>query len=330
MGALKRKNILVTGAGGFIGSHLCEALVGEGANVTALVKYNARGSIGNLEFADKSKAEQMEIIAGNIEDPHFVREICANKDIIFNLAALIGIPYSYIAPSSYVRTNIEGTVNILEAARLHGTKRIIHTSTSETYGSADYEPIDEAHPLKGQSPYSASKIGADKMAESYYRSFDVPVITIRPFNTYGPRQSARAVIPAIIAQALEGDVVKLGSTGPQRDMTYVGDTVRGFVAAATAKNAGGEVINLGYGETRSIGEIAAMIFSIMGREIKIETDKGRIRPDKSEVYKLISNNEKAQNLLGWKPETSLESGLRETIEFIECNRDLFNTDIYAI
>lgn len=330
MGSLKSKKVIVTGAGGFIGSHLCEALVDEGAKVTALVKYNARGCIGNLALAHKDKRAEMNIVAGNIEDPHFVREICKGQEIVFHLAALIGIPYSYIAPSSYVRTNVEGTVNILEAARLHGAERVIHTSTSETYGTADYEPIDEMHPLKGQSPYSASKIAADKMAESYYRSFNLPVVTVRPFNTYGPRQSARAVIPTIIAQALERDVVSLGSTEPQRDMTYVSDTVRGFIAAATVKNTEGNTINLGYGSTSSIGDIAEMIFSILGRDIRIETDKKRIRPDNSEVYKLISNNGKAQELLGWKPEVSLEKGLRETISFIEKNRELFNTEIYAV
>lgn len=324
------KKTLVTGAGGFIGSHLCEELVREGAHVKALVKYNARSDIGNLVFLPKDILNQIEIVFGNVEDSFFVDTVCEDIDYIFHLAALIGIPYSYVAPLSYIRTNINGTLNLLEAMRKNDITRILHTSTSEVYGTADYAPINEAHPLKGQSPYSASKIGADKIAESYYRSFDVPIVTVRPFNTYGPHQSARAVIPTIISQALKSDRIRLGSLDPQRDMTYVRDTARGFISAAVAPNVEGETFNLGIGQTSSIGDIAKMIFEIMGRDIAIELDQDRVRPDKSEVFKLISDNSKAKDILRWEPEVSLKEGLEKTIEHIQKHIDYYSVDRYII
>lgn len=327
---LSGKKILVTGAAGFIGSHLTKELVEQGASVTALVMYNARSDIENLAFLPQETLKEINITFGNIEDPFFVDQLCAGQDYIFHLAALIGIPYSYVAPASYVRTNIEGTVNILEAVKKHQTARLLHTSTSEVYGTADYSPIDESHPLKGQSPYAASKIGADKMAESYFRSFETPVVTVRPFNTYGPHQSARAVIPTIISQALKGSSVKLGALSPQRDMTYVSDTVKGFIAAAIAESIEGETINLGVGKTATIGEIADMIFNIMGKDIEIISDESRMRPEKSEVLRLVSDNEKAKNKMGWKPEISLRQGLQQTIQHIENNINCYNTDTYII
>lgn len=325
---LSGKKVLVTGAGGFIGSHLSRRLVELGADVTALVLYNSNSDIENLSFLSKDITSQMKIVFGNIEDPFFVDNLCKNQDYIFHLAALIGIPYSYIAPASYVRTNIEGTVNILEAVKKYQNIRMLHTSTSEVYGTANYTPIDESHPLQGQSPYSASKIAADKMVESYYKSFEMPVVTVRPFNTYGPHQSARAVIPTIISQALKSDKIKLGSLTPQRDMTYVEDTVSGFIAAAVADSIEGETINLGVGKAATIGEIADRIFKIMGKDIEIITDDNRHRPEKSEVLKLISDNSKAHDMMNWSPEISLENGLKITIEHIERYIDRYDTDKY--
>jgi len=327
---LSGKTVLVTGACGFIGSHLCHKLQSHGAKVTALVQYNSRSDIGNLKFLPKASLSDMEILFGNVEDAFFINKICEGQDYIFHLAALIGIPYSYVAPASYVRTNVEGTMNILQAARQHKPTRILHTSTSEVYGTAEYAPIDELHPLQGQSPYSASKIGADKMAESYFKSFEVPVVTVRPFNTYGPHQSARAVIPTIITQALKGDHVKLGSLSPQRDMTFVSDTVDGFICAAIAPNIDGEVINLGVGKTASIGEIADLIFDIMGKDIEIKIDETRVRPEKSEVLKLISENKKALECMNWSPKMSLRDGLAETIKHIEAHLDEYQVDGYIV
>ena len=258
------KKVLVTGAGGFIGSHLCEALLGRGADITALIRYTSHSDWGNLEFIQPDKKQkEFKVVAGNIEDSDFVARQVKGMDVVFHLAALIAIPYSYIAPLSYIRTNVEGTLNVLEATRKYEVERVVHTSTSETYGTAIYTPIDENHPLQGQSPYSASKIGADKIAESYYLSFDLPVATIRPFNTYGPRQSARAVIPTIITQVLTNNEVFLGALNPVRDITFVKDTVEGFIKVAESEQAIGEVINVGSGTGLSIGEIAAEILSIM-------------------------------------------------------------------
>ncbi len=327
---LKGKRVFVTGAGGFIGSHLCSQLVQSGAKVTAMLHYNSRSDWSNLEFLNKTVLDSIEVIKGNIEDSSFMDSKTKGHSIIFHLAALIGIPYSYEAPLSYVKTNIQGTVNVMESARKNGVELVINTSTSETYGSAIYTPIDELHPLQAQSPYSATKISADKIAESYFNSFGLPIITIRPFNTYGPRQSSRAVIPAIISQVLTQEQVTLGDLSPVRDFTYVEDTANGFICAARENNHLGEVINLGYGQAITIGETAELIMKIMGADKQIVSESKRVRPKDSEVLELISNNEKAKELLGWKPEIEFSVGLEKTIEFVSTNIDLFKTDSYNI
>jgi NAD dependent epimerase/dehydratase len=329
-GRLNSKRVLVTGAAGFIGSHLAEALAAEGARVTCMVRYNSTSSIGNLALLPPDRLASLTIAAGNIEDSDFVQRTVEGHDTVLHLAALIAIPYSYTAPRSYVRTNIEGTLNVLEAARRFGVRRVVHTSTSEVYGTARYAPINEDHPLQGQSPYSASKIGADKIAESYFRSFDAPVVTLRPFNTYGPRQSARAFIPTIISQALSRPRVQLGALSPLRDMTFVADTVEGFILAASTPGIDGETIHLGTGETHSVGDFARRILSLMGKDIQIEHDPARDRPAASEVTKLVSDNAKARRLLGWSPETSLDDGLRATIGFIDRHRHLYRPEHYTL
>ena len=328
--AVYGKKVLVTGAGGFIGSHLVEELLVKGASVRAMVHYNSGSSIGNLCFLRKEQQASLEIVSGNVEDGDFVFRAVEGMDIVLHLAALIAIPYSYLAPRSYVRANVEGTLNIVEAARRLGVSRVVHTSTSEVYGTAQREPIDEDHSLQGQSPYSASKIGADKIAESYFRSFGTPVVTLRPFNTFGPRQSARAFIPTIISQALEREVIELGSLDPQRDMTFVGDTVDGFIRAAFQPGINGETINLGTGTTFSIGHFADRILKLMGCNKPIRLDERRIRPVASEVLKLVSDNKKARMLLGWEPRTVLDDGLRRTISFVDQHRDLFRPTTYAV
>jgi NAD dependent epimerase/dehydratase len=324
------KRILVTGAGGFIGSHVAEALVLGGAKVTAIVRYNSTSSIGNLAYLPGEVREELAVAVGNIEDFDFVLRAMEGQDIVLHLAALIAIPYSYVAPRSYVRTNVEGTLNVLEAARRLRTQRVVHTSTSEVYGTALRTPMDEDHPLQGQSPYAASKIGADKIVESYFRSFDTPVVIIRPFNTFGPRQSARAFIPTIISQALSRDAVHLGALTPQRDLTYVADTVDGFVRAAVMPDILGETINLGTGETFQIGEFANSILGLIGCHKPIVHDPARDRPEKSEVMKLVSDNRKAARLLQWKPTTSLEDGLRRAIDFVSGHRELYTSERYIV
>jgi len=324
------KPVLVTGAAGFIGSHLCEALVELGADVVAMTHYNARNDWGNLAFLSPSHRNAIRVVAGHIDDPYFVANQVKGREIVFHLAALIAIPHSYAAPFAYVRTNIEGTLAVLEAARQHGVERLVHTSTSETYGSALYTPIDERHPLQGQSPYSASKIGADKIAESYHRSFQLPVATIRPFNTYGPRQSARAVIPAIISQALSRSEVRLGSLEPVRDLTCVTDTVRGFLKIAESPEAVGEVTNIGAGKGISIGDLAAKILRVMGRDVPIVSEDERRRPADSEVMQLICDNTKAGRIAGWFPERSLQEGLESTIAFVSDHLHLYKTDQYVV
>ncbi len=324
------QKVLVTGAGGFIGSHLCEFLVRAGAEVTAFIHYNSRGDWGNLEFLTNEVKRSIRIQAGFLEDPESVDRAVSGQGILFHLAALIGIPFSYQAARSYIRTNVEGTLNILEAARHHGIECTVHTSTSETYGTALYTPIDEKHPLQAQSPYAATKIAADKLAESYHRSFNLPVTVVRPFNTYGPRQSARAVIPAIIIQALESEVIHLGSLEPERDLLYVGDTVEGFLSAAQSPACVGEVVNLGTGEAISIGDLAREILSLMEVEKEIVTDTVRLRPERSEVQRLLCNNSKAKELAGWIPKHSLEEGLWRTIEWVSAHADQYRAEMYSI
>lgn len=326
----RAKKVLVTGAGGFIGSHLCEALLDIGAEVTAMIRYTSKSEWGSLEFLPSDKKAGLHIAAGNIEDCDFVARHVKGKDIVFHLAALIAIPYSYVAPRSYIRTNVEGTLNVLESARNFGVEKVVHTSTSETYGTALYTPINEQHPLQGQSPYSASKIAADKVAESYFLSFNLPVATIRPFNTYGPRQSARAVIPTIITQALTQEKIHLGAFEPVRDLNYVKDTVQGFIRIAESEKAVGETINVGFGKGITIGELSKTILSLMGIDKPVVKDTQRLRPDKSEVLTLICDNVKAQELIGWKPEYSLKEGLSETIQFISENLNFYKPGLYAL
>ena len=328
---LTGKKILVTGAGGFIGSHLVEALLEKGADVRAFVKYNGRGDLGVLSDLSAEKLQAIEVVMGNICDPFFVRNVVKGCDYVFHLAALIGIPYSYVAPADYVMTNIQGTLNVLEACRSEGTERMVHTSTSEAYGTAQYVPINEKHPMQGQSPYSASKIGADRMAESYFKSFELPVTIVRPFNTFGPRQSARAFIPTVITQALTKDHIVMGSLDPVRDMTFVKDTAEGFIQVGLSENTIGQEINLGVGEGETIGNIAKMILKIAGKQdAVIKQDPNRIRPSKSEVMRLISDNSKALQLTGWKPRYNLEQGLQETYEWIKKNIEMYNPDNYAV
>lgn len=323
------KQVLVTGAGGFIGSHLAEQLVTEKAQVRALVHYNALGRHGWLDRS--SVRNEMDIVAGDITDPDSVRDAMKDVDIVFHLAALIAIPYSYRAPLSYVHTNIHGTMNVLQAARTLGTQRVLLTSTSEVYGTARHVPIDEGHPLQGQSPYSASKIGADKMGEAFYLSFGVPVVIVRPFNTFGPRQSARAVIPTIISQCLEGrDTIRLGNLTPTRDMNYVSNTVEGYLAAAASDQAIGETINFGSGCEISIGDLAKMIADMTGAKIRIECDTARARPEGSEVDRLLADNSLARRLVGWEPKVTLEDGLRRTIDWLREHKEYYRPDVYTI
>jgi NAD dependent epimerase/dehydratase len=327
MNRLTGKKVLVTGAGGFIGSHLAERLVGAGAAVRALTHYNALGTNGWLDYS--SLRQNLEIVRGDICDRDSVREAMKGQEIVFHLAAVIAIPYSYHAPGSYVQTNIVGTLNVLQSAREGDVSRVILTSTSEVYGTAQYVPIDERHPLQAQSPYAASKIAADKLAESFHLSFGLPVVTVRPFNTFGPRQSDRAVIPSIIAQCVAGETVRLGNVHPTRDFNFVANTVEGFCLAATATDAIGRVLNLGSGREISICELARLIGRLLHREVKIESESLRVRPEKSEVGRLIASSSEAATVLGWKPATSLEEGLRLTIDWMHANTHRYKTG-YAI
>lgn len=322
------KRVLVTGAGGFIGSHLTERLVELGAEVRVFVHYNALGTWGWLDQSPVRDAIQ--VVAGDVVDRDSVRQAMQGREIVFHLAALIAIPYSYQAPVSYVRTNVEGTLNVLQAARDAGVECVVHTSTSEVYGTARYVPIDEAHPLQGQSPYSATKIGADKLAESFHLAFGLPVVTVRPFNTYGPRQSARAVIPTIITQCLAGETVKLGGLSLTRDLNYVADTVDGFVRAGFCPQAVGQVINLGTGREISVGDLANKIAALMNVAPKIEVDAQRVRPENSEVERLCAANQRAADLLGWSPVHSLDEGLRLTIDWIKEHREHYRPDLYTV
>jgi NAD dependent epimerase/dehydratase len=325
-----RKVVLVTGAGGFIGSHLTEHLVNCGAKVKAFVKYNSRNDWGLLESLPKEKLNEIEVIMGDLRDSDAIRQAAKGVEIIFHLGALIAIPYSYVHPREFVETNVIGTLNVLVAAQENSVEKIVHTSTSEVYGTAQYVPIDEKHPLRGQSPYSASKIAADMLAESFYRSFGLPVAIIRPFNTFGPRQSARAVIPTIISQALTKKQIYLGSLHPTRDYTYIDDIVEAFIKVAESPNSTGEVINTGSNSEISIGDIAKKVIAIIGKNRKIATDPRRIRPPNSEVERLCCGNTKARELLNWEPRISFDEGLKKTIEWIVDNINLYKAELYNI
>jgi NAD dependent epimerase/dehydratase len=325
------KSTLITGADGFIGSHLTELLVKSGYTVKALSQYNSFNNWGWLEDVDC--LNEIEVLTGDVRDPHYCKHITKDVDVIFHLAALIAIPYSYIAPDSYVDTNIKGTLNICQAALENGCKKVIHTSTSEVYGTAQYVPIDENHPLQPQSPYSATKIGADMMAMSFYNAFKLPVVVARPFNTYGPRQSARAVIPTIIVQIATGrKEIKLGDVTPTRDFNYVEDTCRGFLELANCDEAVGQVVNIGSNFEISVGDVLNMIKEIMGSDVRFHTDEQRIRPEKSEVFRLWCDNTKIQKLTGFKPAYSIRQGLETTIEWITKPENLakYKADIYNV
>ena len=324
------KRVLVTGAGGFIGSHLVDELLQKGAEVTAFVHYNARNDWGMLEGRYSESTPNLSVIAGDVTDAQFVRKAVAEKEYVFHLAALIGIPYSYIAPESYINTNIRGTLNVMQACLDNDVTRVVHTSTSEVYGTAQYTPIDEKHPLQGQSPYSASKIGADKIAESFFCSFELPVTTIRPFNTFGPRQSTRAVIPTIITQVLTGNTVKLGSLTPIRDLTYVTDTANGFIKLAESKKTVGKTINTGSGRGVTIGELADIIIHQINPKAKIVCEDKRVRPGKSEVMELLCDNRSARDLAGWKPRYTLEEGLSSTVTWIKEHIALYKPGLYTV
>ena len=329
-GDWKGKSVLVTGAGGFIASHLVEALVGAEAHVRAFVRYNSRGDPGLLRSLSKETFDALDVVAGDLRDLAAMHAAMRGIQVVFHLGALIAIPYSYVHPAEVVETNVIGTLNVLLAGRESGVERIVHTSTSEVYGTALRVPIDEGHPLQGQSPYSASKIGADKIAESFYRSFDLPVVTLRPFNTYGPRQSARAVIPTIISQALTQEVIRLGNLEARRDLTYVADTVAGFLKAGEAPGVEGATFNLGTGREVSIGELAGEILRQVGRPVRIEVDPARLRPEKSEVQRLLSDNSLAGERLGWQPQVGLQEGLRRTIAWVRDHLDFYEPGRYQV
>lgn len=325
------KKVLVTGADGFIGSHLTESLLEKGYDVKAFTMYNSFNTWGWLDTLPKEKLNQIEIFSGDVRDPNGVREAMKGVDGVFHLAALIAIPFSYHSPDSYVDTNIKGTLNVLQAARELETERIMVTSTSEVYGTAQYVPIDEKHPFQGQSPYSATKIGADRLAESFYRSFNLPVSIVRPFNTYGPRQSARAVIPTIITQLLAGkSEIQLGSLTPTRDFNFVKDTAAGFIAIAESDKTIGEEINIATQQEISIGDLAQEIIRQINPNAKIICDEQRLRPEKSEVNRLLGANEKIKRLTNWTPKYTFEEGIKETIAWLRENLDKYKTDIYNV
>jgi len=326
---LSNKRLLVTGAGGFIGSHLVKKLVETGAKVTAFVRYNSKNNWGWLESSPY--LELISVYTGDIRDYDSVKKAMQGIDVVFHLAALIGIPYSYVSPLAYIKTNIEGTYNILQAGKELSIERIIHTSTSEVYGTARYVPIDETHPLQPQSPYSASKISADNLAFSYYNSLNLPVSIARPFNTYGPRQSARAIIPTIITQILSGrKTITLGNLTPTRDFNYVQDTVNGFIKLAECDEAVGKVVNIGSGREVSIRDLVLMISTILNSPVEIETDEERVRPENSEVERLLCDNGEMKRLTGWRPEFTLETGLTETVKWLTNHLNLYKPEIYNV
>ncbi|HEX8173587.1 MAG TPA: SDR family NAD(P)-dependent oxidoreductase [Pyrinomonadaceae bacterium] len=322
--------VLVTGAGGFIGSHLVETLLKSGARVRAFVRYNSRRDAGLLRLLSPELMASCEIIFGDLRDSDAVDKASRDVDTVFHLGALIGIPYSYVHPREVVQTNVTGTLNVLTAAERNKVRKVVNTSTSEVYGTALYTPIDEKHPLQGQSPYSASKIGADKLAQSFYCTFGLQVATIRPFNTFGPRQSARAVIPTIITQALVKDKVHLGSLEPRRDFTFVTDTVDAFLRIAASPESAGREINVGSDAEISIGELAAKIIKMIGREVEISCDTQRVRPDRSEVQQLWADASQAAELIGWKPQVGFDEGLRRTIDWIQSHLELYQVGQYQV
>jgi NAD dependent epimerase/dehydratase len=322
--------VLLTGAGGFIGSHLAERLVHAGAHVRAFVHYNSRNDRGLLEDVNDDVQAAMEIVLGDLTDATTVRRAVADCQLVFHLGALIAIPYSYQAPRHFIDTNVIGTLHVLQACLEEGVLKVVHTSTSETYGSARYTPMDEHHPLQGQSPYAASKIAADKLAESFYCSFNLPVATMRPFNTFGPRQSARAVIPTIISQALAGDTIHLGALTPVRDFTFVEDTVAAFMKVAEASDTVGQVVNIGTGQGITIGEVANIVLSMCGGQKHVMADQERFRPTKSEVLELVCNNTKAKALLGWEPQYTLSQGLQKTCAYIKDHLHLYKTHMFTL
>ncbi|HMF50125.1 MAG TPA: GDP-mannose 4,6-dehydratase [Candidatus Saccharimonadales bacterium] len=323
--------VLVTGAGGFIGSHLVDLLLKKGYLVRALVRYNSHAGWGHLDEIDHDRREQLEVCLGDVTDPYLIRDLVAGCEIVFHLAALIGIPYSYQAPSSYVATNVGGTLNILEACRQARSRRVIVTSTSEVYGTARYTPIDESHPLQAQSPYAATKIAADKLAEAYFCSYDLPVVTLRPFNTYGPRQSARAVIPTVLAQALAGaKEIRLGNLHPERDLTYVEDTARAFFLAGETPGLEGQTIHFGHGKSISIGELARRCLDVIGSDARVVGADERQRPEKSEVNLLLCDASKAKALLAWEPQVSLDEGLGRTADYMRVHLKKYQNRNYVV
>jgi NAD dependent epimerase/dehydratase len=330
MGSLSSRPVLVTGAGGFIGGHVVSRLVAEGARVRGFVRYNSRNERGTLDWLDPEISAEVDVVAGDLRDVESVAGATDGMEIVLHLGAQIAIPYSYVNPRDFFEVNVLGTLNVAQAALKAGVHRVVHISTSEVYGSARQIPITELHPLEPQSPYAASKLAADKLMESWHRSFALPVTVIRPFNTYGPRQSARAIIPTIISQALAGDMLRLGSLEPRRDLTYVEDTVAGIIAAALAPGAVGETIQLGTGHAISIGEIVETVGTMMGKRLETELDPTRVRPQNSEVALLISQPELARTLLSWAPSTGLQDGLGRTIEWMRANTRRFRSREYVI
>lgn len=328
--SLRETKVLVTGAGGFIGSHLCQRLFNAGAKVRAFTRYNSRNDPGLLRYLPKEVRESIEVVSGDLRDADAIRHAVQGCEVVFHLGALIAIPYSYRNPRETIETNIIGTLNVLEAARSAGIRRIVHTSTSEVYGTALTQRITEEHPLQGQSPYSASKIGADKIAQSYNLSFGLPVVTVRPFNTYGPGQSMRAVIPTVVAQALKGDTIQIGALDTVRDFTYVADTVEGFIRAAIVSGVEGKEFNLGANEEISIGDLIARVGVLMGRQLKPLVNQERLRPKGSEVTRLRSDNSKAGQQLDWQPRVSLDEGLKQVATWIAAHPELYNPERYGV
>jgi NAD dependent epimerase/dehydratase len=330
MPSLEGKAVLVTGAGGFIAGHLVERLLRDGARVRAFVHYNSRDAQGTLDWLEPDAVAGAEVVLGELRDVESVTDACAGIDVVMHLGAHVGIPYSYVNPRDFFEVNTLGTLNVAQAALRHDVELVVHTSTSEVYGSAQTVPITEAHPLEPQSPYAASKVAADKLIDSWHRAYGLPATIVRPFNTYGPRQSARAIIPTIVSQALAGPIVRLGSLHPRRDLTYVDDTVAGFVAAAQAPAVAGRTIQLGTGHDVSIADLVEIVAELLGRALEVELDPARVRSDTSEVLRLVSSPQLARDLLGWEPEVPLRDGLARTIRWIEDNSGRYRADHYVI